>query len=200
MRGHVAAAALAAVLAAGVAGPASANSDPTVDRAEYEAVQIDDTLSSVQALFDGPGRRTDEFVDIVDVKAGVEKQSRTWRVAGTTRSEPAVDVVFAHTRGAWRVVAKFALWRMGPRASADDLTRAEYRLITKGMTLAAMHDVTGGSETWTDSAKVRGKAASRTYMWRAPAAASGFVVVELKWRDGAYRVDHKTDWNGSLGD
>ncbi len=191
-RTTLAAAVAAIVIALGGATSAQADNTYKVDRAEYAAVHLGDSLASVQKKFDAKG--TSQLVTLED---GKTYQQRMWHA--TTTKNGVVVLNFSKANGVWRAADKYAEWATSPWQPANKMTKTEFRTITRGMTLTRVRGIadTSGRITheWTDSHE-RGMRVD----WPVPNAKEGVAQVFFKWKEGAFRVTGKAaNWIGAGG-
>ncbi len=187
----ITAAVLGLALALGGTATASADDTRKVDRGEYAAVHVGDTLAEVAKVFGARGSEDFKYVD-----GGVGAQMRTWDV--TESDDGFVTLVFERKAGYWVVTDKMALWHLTPKQTADTMTKREYRSVTKGMTLAQVRKIAGTSGTLCMETGGRVLGRMKAVAWPVYPSSEGGAIMMFEWSKGAYRLTSKeVDWDGT---
>ncbi|WP_062294302.1 hypothetical protein [Demequina phytophila] len=173
-------------VALALSGATAATADDTgkVDRAEFDAIELGDTLASARAVFDSKGVHENSYY-----AGGIEYRTMRW--VPTTSPYGVVNLDVRRFDGVWRVVIKSAIWLDGPLDSeADKVTKAEYRQIAKGMRLARVREIAGTAGHITEESYSQW---GRTILveWPIRNDGGGTVGVRFERRNGAYVVTEK---------
>ncbi|MFV0286837.1 MAG: hypothetical protein ACK5IM_10720 [Demequina sp.] len=180
---RVAAVAMGAALAVGVAMPASADSTAKVDRGEFAKVVVDKwTLAQVQKEFDSAG-----------TNVTTSSTSRTVKWKTTTSSYGSVNVSFTKTGGKWIVASKSASWGVDAKQTSNKFTQSEFGKVKLNSTLASVQKTAGTSGVVTYEYKSK-YTNSRTVEWPVPNFKLGYVSVDFDYENGAWKTYSKYAW------
>ncbi|WP_062384797.1 hypothetical protein [Demequina iriomotensis] len=162
---------------------ASADDSPQVDRKEFAATKLGETIAVVKERFDSRGTQLD-----LDSYDGARHQVRSW--TATTSADGIVMLDFVKKDGVWVVDGKLAMWMDGPEQTRNKMTHGEFRQVKKGLTLAevrAIADTKGTTQFELRDTEDR----MLTIDWPVPDSVDGVASVDFEWKKGAYRVVSK---------